>query len=81
VWSEKNDERVKRYLQELAREIDKDHELCTIRRYANTKKDKQARYKAWFAPVEEAEYYTGTTKRSSGNASRRKEKTPRPIHI
>jgi hypothetical protein len=79
--AERGTERIKENIRELDREISKDHELCTIRRYANTKKDKQERYKAWFSPVEQAEYYNGTTKRSSGNACGRKEKAHGPIHI
>lgn len=34
-----------------------DNELRTIQRYADTKEGQAERLKAWFAPIEEAEYY------------------------
>lgn len=64
---------------EVRRMVEDDNELRTLQRYADTKKGQAERLKAWFAPIEEAEYYLSKGRayeRPTGNASRRKEETP-----
>ena len=42
---------------EWRQQMEGDSELCTLQRYADSKKGQAERLKAWLAPIEEAEYY------------------------
>jgi len=50
--------RAEAYMWEMRLMMEGDNELSTLSRYANTQKGQAARYAAWFAPIEQAEYYT-----------------------
>lgn len=59
-------------------QVENDYELCTFQRYADSKKGQAERLKAWFATIEEAEYYVNkgkTYERPATNARGRKKKT------
>ena len=45
------------YAWDWCEKMGKDDELCTLQRYADTKEGQAEKFKAWFATVEEAEYY------------------------
>lgn len=69
---------------QFEQEEPRDYVLSTLSRYANTKQTPQERYKAWFAPIEEAEYYLSKGRayeRPTAYASRREEKAHGSVHL
>ena len=65
---------------EVRKLMEDDNELRTLQRYADSKEGQAERLKAWFAPIEEAEYYLTKGRayeRPTSHASRREKKTSR----